>query len=142
MSGIVIPGRPSPVMSSQGVRLGHSRQASITDVDAHERRLRRQVGNRFHYESGFQPATEVSTDKESDDVDVEDLTLDAPRSAGCAGKGQIPKGPNLGLNQVAVQLAASRDSDINVSVPELPNSNYLDSVDFVNACKNNNLATA
>ncbi|KAI1315390.1 hypothetical protein EDD11_000894 [Mortierella claussenii] len=133
LSGIVIPGKPSPASSSPSVKGGHSRQASITDVDAHERRLRRQAGHRFHYESGFQPA---QTDALKDnDVDVEDLSLDTPRSAGYVGKGQLLKGSNLGLDQVAVQFAASKESDNSTSVPDLPHSNYLDSVDFVNAFK-------
>ncbi|KAI7830233.1 hypothetical protein BC939DRAFT_407070 [Gamsiella multidivaricata] len=135
LSGVVIPGRPSPVMSSPSVKVGHSRQASITDVDAHERRLRRQAGNRFHYESGFRPATDVSSDKDSVDVDVEALSLDSPKSTGYIGRYQNSKGSAPGLDQAAVQFAASRDSDNNVSVPELPHSNYLDSVDFVNAFK-------
>ncbi|KAF8980960.1 hypothetical protein BGZ46_003420 [Entomortierella lignicola] len=132
--GVVIPGRPSPVMSSPGIKSSHSRQASITDVDAHERRLRRQAGNRFHYESGFQPVAQTDQVRE-DDVDVEDLSLDSPKSAGYINKGQITKGSNLGLNQVAAQFAASRNSDNNTSAPDLPHSNYLDSVDFVNAFK-------
>ncbi|KAF9359638.1 hypothetical protein BGX26_011884 [Mortierella sp. AD094] len=134
LSGIVIPGRPSPVLSSPGIKASHSRQASITDVDAHERRLRRQVGNRFHYESGFQPVAQTDPARE-DDIDVEDLSLDSPKSAGYISKGQIAKGSSIGLNQVAVQFAASRNSDNNTSVPDLPHSNYLDSVDFVNAFK-------
>ncbi|KAF9108368.1 hypothetical protein BGX27_008359 [Mortierella sp. AM989] len=134
LSGIVVPDRPSPVLSSPGIKHSHSRQASITDVDAHERRLRRQAGNRFHYESGFQPAAQADTTRE-DDIDVEDMSLDSPKSVGNISKGQMMKGSNIGLNQVAVQFAASRSNDNNTSVPDLPHSNYLDSVDFVNAFK-------
>ncbi|KAG0024501.1 hypothetical protein BGZ80_002061 [Entomortierella chlamydospora] len=134
LSGIVISGRPSPVLSSPGIKASHSRQPSITDVDAHERRLRRQVGNRFHYESGFQPVTQTDPVRE-DDIDVEDLSLDSPKSAGYANKGQNAKGSSVGLNQVAIEFAASRNGDNNTSAPDLPHSNYLDSVDFVNAFK-------
>ncbi|KAF9437362.1 hypothetical protein BGZ76_001030 [Entomortierella beljakovae] len=138
LSGVIMPGRPSPVLSSPGIKHGHSRQASITDVDAHERRLRRQAGNRFHYESGFQPVTQTDSNREND-FDVEDLLLDSPKSAGYPSKGQVMRS-NLGLNQVAVQFAVSRESENNTSVPELPHSNYLDSVDFVNAFKSHGQA--
>ncbi|KAG0304634.1 hypothetical protein BGZ98_005255 [Dissophora globulifera] len=131
LSGIVIPGRPSPVISSQGAKLGHSRQASITDVDAHERRLRRQAGHRFHYESGFQAGSSQADAHKDSDIDVEDLLLDSPKSTGyTAGKAS-----HTGLSQVASQLAASHSNDSNTSAPDLPHSNYLDSVDFVNAFK-------
>ncbi|KAF9276985.1 hypothetical protein BGZ68_009606, partial [Mortierella alpina] len=134
LSGVFISGKPSPVLSSPGVKLGHSRQASITDVDAHERRLRRQVGSRFHYESGFQPAIQDDTTKDND-VDVEDLSLDAPKAVVNVGKSQLTKSSGFGLDQLAAQFAETRGSDNNTSVPELPHSNYLDSVDFVNAFK-------
>ncbi|KAG0047963.1 hypothetical protein BGZ83_007078 [Gryganskiella cystojenkinii] len=133
LSGVVIPGRPSPVLSSPGVKLGHGRQASITDVDAHERRLRRQAGSRFHYESGFQPALQTDLFRENDDVDVDDLSLDTPRSVGYVGKGQPLKGSATTMNQLASEFAAIRTSDQNTSAPDLPHSNYLESVDFVNA---------
>ncbi|KAG9320912.1 hypothetical protein KVV02_004563, partial [Mortierella alpina] len=134
LSGVFISGKPSPVLSSPGVKLGHSRQASITDVDAHERRLRRQVGSRFHYESGFQPAIQDDAAKDND-VDVEDLSLDAPKAVVNAGKSQFTKSSGFGLDQLAAQFAETRNSENNTSVPELPHSNYLDSVDFVNAFK-------
>ncbi|KAF9919614.1 hypothetical protein FBU30_010758 [Linnemannia zychae] len=131
VSGIILQGRPSPVLSAPGIKLGHGRQASITDVDAHERRLRRQAGHRFHYESGFQPAAHIDTSKDNDG-DVDELSLDTPKSVGYTGKGlkasgsaQGPFAPN--------QLNVNRNNDNNTSVPELPHSNYLDSVDFVNA---------
>ncbi|KAK5823237.1 hypothetical protein F5H01DRAFT_333909, partial [Linnemannia elongata] len=133
LSGVIIPGRPSPVFASPGIKLGHGRQASITDVDAHERRLRRQAGHRFHYESGFQPAANVDPSKDNDG-DVDDLSLDTPKSVGYAGKGLKGSGSALGPF-AATQLAASKSSDNSTSVPELPHSNYLDSVDFVNAFK-------
>ncbi|KAF9955677.1 hypothetical protein BGZ72_003500 [Mortierella alpina] len=134
VSGIFISGKPSPVLSSPGVKLGHSRQASITDVDAHERRLRRQAGSRFHYESGFQPAIQDESAKDND-VDVEDLSLDAPKTIVNVGKSQFTKSSGFGLDQLAAQFAETRSSENNTSVPELPHSNYLDSVDFVNAFK-------
>ncbi|KAF9943054.1 hypothetical protein BGZ67_007699 [Mortierella alpina] len=134
LSGVFISGKPSPVLSSPGVKLGHSRQASITDVDAHERRLRRQVGSRFHYESGFQPTIQDDAAKDND-VDVEDLSLDAPKAVVNAGKSQFTKSSGFGLDQLAAQFAETRSSENNTSVPELPHSNYLDSVDFVNAFK-------
>ncbi|KAG0280527.1 hypothetical protein BGZ95_009763 [Linnemannia exigua] len=133
LSGVIIPGRPSPVFATPGIKLGHGRQASITDVDAHERRLRRQAGHRFHYESGFQPAVHVDTSKDNDG-DVEDLTLDTPKPVVYVGKGLKTSGSALGPF-AATQLAASRTNDNSTSVPELPHSNYLDSVDFVNAFK-------
>jgi hypothetical protein len=104
-------------------------------VDAHERRLRRQT--RTNYESGFLPASQAESVKDEDvDVDVDDLSLDSPRSPGYAGKVQISQvSSNFGLDQVAVEFAASRNAENNTSVPDLPHSNYLDSVDFVNACK-------
>lgn len=102
-------------------------------MDAHERRLRRQAGHRFHYESGFQPAANVDPSKDNDG-DVDDLSLDTPKSVGYAGKGLKGSGSALGPF-AATQLAASKSSDNSTSVPELPHSNYLDSVDFVNACK-------
>jgi len=132
LSGVIFPGRPSPVLASPGIKLGHGRQASITDVDAHERRLRRQAGNRFHYESGFQPAAQTDFSKDND-VDVDDLSLDTPRSMGYVGKGQLMKGS---LNQLASEFSEIRTFENNTSVPDLPHSNYLESVDFVNACKN------
>ncbi|KAI8359248.1 hypothetical protein B0O80DRAFT_398487 [Mortierella sp. GBAus27b] len=152
MSGVnTIPGRLSPAVSSSGTKNGHARQASITDVEAHERRLRRQAGNRFHYESGFQPTVQPETIHDHDDddhvdahvdvdVDVEDLSLDSPKTPGYSGKSQIggqigQDSSSFGLDQMAVEFAASRNSDNNTSVPELPHSNYLDSVDFVNAFK-------
>ena len=112
--------------------MGHGRHASITDVDAHERRLRRQAGHRFHYESGFQPAAHVDSPKDND-VDVDDLSLDTPKSAGYVGKGLKGSGSALGPF-TSTQLTASRSNDNSTSVPELPHSTYLDSVDFVNAC--------
>ncbi|KAF9917136.1 hypothetical protein BX616_001835 [Lobosporangium transversale] len=134
LSGIVIPGRPSPATSLPGVKAGHSRQTSITDVDAHERRLRRQVGHRFHYESGFQPTARIETSKD-DNGDVDDLSLDSPKSAGAVGRSILTNTSNLGLDQIAVQFAASKGSDNNSSAPELPHANYLDSIDFINAFK-------
>jgi hypothetical protein len=152
LSGVnTIPGRLSPAVSSSGTKNGHARQASITDVEAHERRLRRQAGNRFHYESGFQPTVQPETIHDHDDddhvdahvdvdVDVEDLSLDSPKTPGYSEKSQIGgqishDSSSFGLDQMAVEFAASRNSDNNTSAPELPHSNYLDSVDFVNACK-------
>ncbi|KAF9980143.1 hypothetical protein BGZ65_005495, partial [Modicella reniformis] len=136
LSGIAIPGRLSPAVSSQSVKHSHNRQASITDVDAHERRLRRQAGHRFHYESGFQPSIQADANKDND-VDVEDLSLDSPKSPGYVSKGQMAKGSinygNYGLDQVVAELAATRNTENEASVPDLPHSNYLDSVDFVNA---------
>ncbi|KAF9193325.1 hypothetical protein BGZ51_003599 [Haplosporangium sp. Z 767] len=141
LSGIVISGKPSPVLPSQGTKLGHSRQASITDVDAHERRLRRQAGHRFHYESGFQPSIQNDGPKDKDaDVDVEDLQLDSPKSTGYIGKDHNSKGSCPGLNHLAEQFAATRTGENNTSVPDLPHSNYLDSVDFVNAFKTHGVA--
>lgn len=133
LSGVILSGRPSPVFATPGIKLGHGRQASITDVDAHERRLRRQAGHRFHYESGFQPAANVDPSKDNDG-DVEVLSLDTPKTVGYAGRGLKASGSAL-EPFAATQLAASRSSDNSTSVPELPHSNYLDSVDFVNACK-------
>ncbi|KAF9304649.1 hypothetical protein BGZ74_000976 [Mortierella antarctica] len=122
-------------MSTPGVRLGHGRQASITDVDAHERRLRQQPNSRFHYESGFQPTLQRDIPHEND-VDVEDLNLDSPKSASQRpAKGQPVKGSVAALHQIASHLAAGRNNENNTSAPELPHSNYLDSVDFVNAFK-------
>ncbi|KAF9211464.1 hypothetical protein BGZ59_008007 [Podila verticillata] len=133
LSGVIVPSRPSPIMSTPGVRLGHGRQASITDVDAHERRLRQQPNSRFHYESGFQPTLQRDIPHEND-VDVEDLNLDSPKSTSQRlTKGQPAKGSVAALHQIASHLAASREN--NTSTPELPHSNYLDSVDFVNAFK-------
>lgn len=134
LSGVIVPSRPSPIMSTPGVRLGHGRQASITDVDAHERRLRQQPNSRFHYESGFQPTLQRDIPHEND-VDVEDLNLDSPKSASQRpAKGQPVKGSVAALHQIASHLAAGRNNENNTSAPELPHSNYLDSVDFVNAC--------
>ncbi|KAG0256514.1 hypothetical protein BG011_004462, partial [Mortierella polycephala] len=119
LSGIVISGKPSPVLPSQGMRLGHSRQASITDVDAHERRLRRQAGHRFHYESGFQPSIQNDSPKDKDaDVDVEDLQLDSPRSTGYIGKDQTSKGSCSGLNHLAEQFAAALKTHGVAKIPE------------------------
>ncbi|KAF9413408.1 hypothetical protein BGZ94_000735, partial [Podila epigama] len=136
LSGVVLSSRPSPATSATpGVRLGHGRQASITDVDAHERRLRQQPNSKFHYESGFKPTLQRAAPDEND-VDVDDLNLDSPKAnANKTSKTHVAKGSVAALHQIASHLAASRNSENNTSAPDLPHSNYLDSIDFVNAFK-------
>ncbi|KAG0229331.1 hypothetical protein BGW41_003065 [Actinomortierella wolfii] len=131
--------------SSPTVRMGHGRHPSITDVDAHERRLRRQAGNRFHYEAGFVLGDRSDTNRTEDDsdllleadVDVEDLSLDTtPRTSSPLSKSQIVQGSNTAGGPADKAAQHSAQGNTNVSVPQLPHCSYLDSIDFVNAFKN------
>ncbi|KAF9974442.1 hypothetical protein BGZ73_002127 [Actinomortierella ambigua] len=150
LSSFGISGRAlvtSSSTSSPTVRIGHGRHPSITDVDAHERRLRRQVGTRFHYEAGFVPGDRSDTSRADDDsellleadVDVDDLSLDTtPRTSSplksnvVQGSTSVVGGP---VDKTAQQYAAQSNAN-NTSVPELLHCSYLDSIDFVNAFKN------
>src|SRR5690606_37807897 len=93
---------------------------------------------------GAQAADDDDGDDDADyddDVDVDDLMLDTPHqqqtSANTSGssKSHGARSSVSSIMLLTAQLNAARNAESNISVPELPHSTYLDSVDFVNACK-------